>query len=185
MEQPSAGGSIVADPSRFYADHVAGVHVYVARRLGRDLAADVVADVFRIAFEGADRYDAERGSERAWLMGIATNRIRRHWRTEARRLRAMARSGNALERSVDSTSLVVDRIDAQMEAVRVLEAVAGLDGEDRDLLVLVAWEGCSYEEVASMLALPIGTVRSRLHRIRHKLRDAVRSAVAEEVGSDG
>lgn len=66
---------------------------HVARRVGRDLAADVVAEAFRIAIEDLDHYDDARGSERAWLFGIATNLVRRHWRTETGRLAAMGRYG--------------------------------------------------------------------------------------------
>ena len=76
-----------------YASHVDALHAYVARRVGRDVAADVVAEAFRIAIEDLGRYDAARGSQRAWLFGIATNLLRRHWRTETRRLTAMSRYG--------------------------------------------------------------------------------------------
>ena len=49
-------------------------------------------------------------------------------------------------------------------------ALAGLAAGDRDVLILVAWEALTYEEVASALAIPVGTVRSRLHRVRLQLR---------------
>ena len=66
---------------------------HVARRVGRDLAVHVVAEAFRIAIEDLDHYDDARGSERAWLFDIATNLVRRHWRTETGRLAAMGRYG--------------------------------------------------------------------------------------------
>ena len=53
------------------------------------------------------------------------------------------------------------------------EALAGLSEPDRDVLLLIAWEELSYEEVARALAIPVGTVRSRLHRARVKLREAL------------
>ena len=52
-----------------------------------------------------------------------------------------------------------------------MNAVAGLDPEDRDLLVLVAWEGMTSVAAAAVLGVPPGTVRSRLHRIRTRLAD--------------
>src|SRR5262245_5262828 len=67
--------------------HVDAVYRYVARRVGAHTARDVVADTFRVALEHFGEYDPSRGSERSWLFGIATNLVRRHWRTEERRLR--------------------------------------------------------------------------------------------------
>jgi len=54
---------------------------------------------------------------------------------------------------------------------RLLDALAGLKARDRDVLVLVAWEELSYDEVAAALDIPPGTVRSRLNRARRTLRD--------------
>jgi RNA polymerase sigma-70 factor (ECF subfamily) len=78
--------------ARLYDDHVDAVYAYLARRVGADVALDVLADVFEAAFAQLDRFDPARGSERAWLFGIATNLLRRHWRTEQRRLLAWRRA---------------------------------------------------------------------------------------------
>lgn len=158
--------------ARLFDEHVDVVYRYVARRLGPDLAADVVGDVFEIAVAQADRYDPERGSERAWLFGIATNLVRRHWRTEQRRLRATRRVAGRSVVPGDPLLDVVDRLDASNDAERVLAAVAELSPDDRDLLLLVAWEEASYRDCADVLGVPVGTVRSRLHRIRRDLQAA-------------
>src|SRR5258708_6781294 len=73
--------------------HFDDVYRLVARGLGPDLADDVAATVFVEAFAGRASFDAEAGSIRPWLFGIATNLVRRHRRTEERRLRAYARHG--------------------------------------------------------------------------------------------
>jgi RNA polymerase sigma factor (sigma-70 family) len=169
-----------SDAARLYAAHVDAVFAYVARRIGRELAADVTAEAFRVAIEHLGRYDAARGSERAWLYGIATNLLRRHWRTEERRLRAMGRHVAAEVPGGDPLLQVAERLDATVEVARVMAAVADLTIEDRDLLVLVAWERCSYDEVARALGIPTGTVRSRLHRIRRTLHDAAHPDVPKE-----
>jgi RNA polymerase sigma-70 factor (ECF subfamily) len=52
-------------------------------------------------------------------------------------------------------------------------ALAGLDQGDRDVLLLVAWGDLAYAEVADAVGIPIGTVRSRLHRARARLKDAL------------
>jgi len=158
--------------ARLFDEHVDAVYGYVGRRLGRETAADVVGDVFEIALTQSDRYDAARGSERAWLFGIATNLMRRHWRTEQRRLRATHRLAQQSTVPGDALLVVAERIDATTEAARVMAAVADLAPEDRDLLLLVAWEHTRYKECAETLGIPVGTVRSRLHRIRRELRTA-------------
>jgi len=57
--------------------------------------------------------------------------------------------------------------------VPLARALARLARPDRDALLLVAWEQLSYEEVARALDIPVGTVRSRLHRARTKIREAL------------
>ena len=54
-----------------------------------------------------------------------------------------------------------------------MAAIGELPPEDRDLLLLTVWEECSYRDSAQILDIPVGTVRSRLHRIRRQLRVAV------------
>jgi RNA polymerase sigma-70 factor (ECF subfamily) len=63
------------------------------------------------------------------------------------------------------------RLDAEREIGQVVTAVEHLDPDDRDLLVLVVWEGCTSAEAARALGIPAGTVRSRLMRIRQQLRE--------------
>ena len=149
--------------------HAAAIAAYATRRVGRTSARDVVADTFRVALERFDGFDSTRGAERAWLFGIATNVIRRHWRTEERRLRVQTRATGAEVQPIDPLLSVDDSVDARRAYEHVVDAVAQLSPEDRDLLVLVAWERMSSTEVASVLEIPPGTVRSRLHRIRTQL----------------
>lgn len=166
-EDPAVGDERLHELYRRNVDAVFG---YVARRVGRDLAADLTAETFRIAVEQVDRFDPRRGVERAWLFGIATNLLRRHWRTEARRLRALSRQGAQRAVPGDPLMRVDERLDAESATALVIAAAAKLAPEDRDLLVLVAWEGWRYRDVAEALDIPIGTVRSRLNRIRGELR---------------
>jgi len=161
------------DPARLYDEHVDAVYAYVARRLGAELAGDVLADVFEAALGQLDRFDPDRGAERAWLFGIATNLIRRHWRTEQRRLRAWRRASAQLVVAGDPLLDTVERLAAADEMDTVMAAVAELAADDRDLLLLVAWEGVPYAACAEILDIPVGTVRSRLHRIRRDLRAAI------------
>jgi RNA polymerase sigma-70 factor, ECF subfamily len=177
MGAMSVGGESASNAVRaLFVGHAVDIHRYASRRVGRDLADDVVAETFRQAIESYDAFDAERGSHRAWLFGIANNLLRRHWRTERRRLAAFERLPDPSSSAVSADPLlsVPDRLDAADDAGRVVDALDELSRSDYDLLVLVAWERMDSNEVADALGIPAGTVRSRLHRIRRQL-DLARS----------
>ncbi|MGH2392147.1 MAG: RNA polymerase sigma factor, partial [Candidatus Limnocylindria bacterium] len=104
------------------------------------------------------------------LYGIATNILRRHARTEVRRLRAYGRVPRPGAAEIDGDALA-SRLDAQQAAAVIGDALAQLAEAERTVLLLIAWADLSYEETAVALDLPIGTVRSRLHRARARLRE--------------
>lgn len=142
------------DPEQFPAlfdRYAQQIHLYVARRLGTQAADDIVAETFLAAFRRRGTYDTSFALARPWLYGIATTLIARHRRQEERLLRALSRTG-------------VDPLP---------EALASLPRGHRDVLLLVAWEDMSYEEVARALDISVGTVRSRLHRARKKARNVL------------
>lgn len=164
---PAPDATIVAD---WFDRHVDALHAYASRRVGHDVARDVVSETFRVALQRVDRFDPDRGDERAWLFGIATNVVRRHWRTELRHLDLQTRATRRDPRpAIDPLLDVDDAIDSSRRFAPLLEGFARLDPEDRDILVLTAWEQMTSAEVGAVLGLPAGTVRSRLHRIRREL----------------
>lgn len=152
-----------------YDRHVAAIHRFVARRLGDHAADDVVAETFLAAFRKRSGYRLDRHDAGPWLYGIAIRLIGKHRREEVRMWRAIARSGvdpwgdGGLEDIEDRLATV----DVQRA---VADALGGLAGRDRDVLLLIAWAELSYDEVATALGIPVGTVRSRLHRARGHLR---------------
>jgi RNA polymerase sigma-70 factor (ECF subfamily) len=164
-----AGGDQV---ERWFDLYVDAIQQYVARRLGSDLAQDVVADTFRVAMEQIDSFDSRRGDARAWLFGIATNLIRRHWRSEQRRLSAYSSALGQSVPVVDALDAADARLDASKQVSTLVAAVAALDPGDLDVLVLTAWEDMTSSEIAVVLDIPPGTVRSRLNRVRNHLRAA-------------
>jgi RNA polymerase sigma factor (sigma-70 family) len=163
------------DPDQFAAifdRHAPHVHRYLARRLGREAADDLVAETFLIAFGKRKRYDQNRADARPWLYGIATNLISQHRRDEARQLRLR----NAIGPDPDVAShaeRVVAQVAAQAMGQLLGTALAELSTGDRDVLLLVAWEGLTYDQVATALDIPVGTVRSRLNRARKLVRDVL------------
>ncbi|GGO54598.1 RNA polymerase sigma factor [Streptomyces lasiicapitis] len=155
--------------------HADAVHRYAARRLGGEVADDLVAETFTTAFQQRHRYDPARGAgadARPWLFGIATNLVSRHRRAEARRFKAMARVPALADHDEPLADRAADRVVARAVGRELAAALAALPARHRDVLLLVAWGDLSYEEAAQALGIPVGTVRSRLHRARSKLREA-------------
>ncbi|GAA2654502.1 RNA polymerase sigma factor [Nonomuraea recticatena] len=163
------------DPEQFaglFDRYIQQIHRYVARRLGTQAADDIAAETFLTAFRRRASYDLTQRLARPWLYGIATTLMARHRRGEERFLRALSRTGvDPLPEPM--ADAVVGRVAAQEEDRRLAGALAGLSQGDRDVLLLVAWGDLTYEEVATALGVPIGTVRSRLHRARRKARAAL------------
>lgn len=151
--------------------HASTVHRYLSRRVG-DLADDLLSETFLTAFRKRNDYLAERLDVRPWLYGIAGNLIRRHQRAEAARYRALARSGAEGDaRSAGDLEDAVDRADARRTAPRLAAALADLRAGDREVLLLLAWGDLTHSEVSVALGIPLGTVRSRLHRARARVRE--------------
>lgn len=140
--------------------HFDAIYAYLARRVGPDLAGDLASETFTRAFEARRRYDARVGDARPWLFGIAHNLLRRHYRDEERRLRAFAQ-------------LDVREPGVPSEEPRLADAIAMLSPDERDVLLLFAWGDLEYGEIAAVLHIPVGTVRSRLHRARAHIRAAL------------
>jgi len=180
VEDQAADEGIIAasltDPALFgliFDRHYDAIHRYLARRGGWPLAEDLAMSVFLKAFESRRRFRPSAGDARPWLYGIATNVLRRHARTEVRRLRAYGRATRPDVVHGDEAAMA-ERVDAQRAAPLIGEALARLPQAERSALLLVAWADLSYEEVAVALDVPIGTVRSRLHRARGRLRELLR-----------
>jgi RNA polymerase sigma factor (sigma-70 family) len=164
-----------ADPApvfaRLFDAHAVPLRRYLARRVGSGAADDLVAETFLVALRRRESYRPERGTARSWLYGIATNLLRHHVRSELRRLQATARLAHTGELShAGHDGRVAERVDAQIRAAQLAGALAKLTPADRDTLLLVSWAGLDPTEVAEALGVPPGTVRSRLHRIRRRLR---------------
>jgi RNA polymerase sigma-70 factor (ECF subfamily) len=179
LEAPAAFGAL-------FDRHATSIHRYLVRRVGPDAAEGLLGDCFRIAFERRAAYDGSRPDARPWLYGIATNLIASHRRSEARRYRALHRMAVARDAPLAADPAVADAVDARALLPRVLAAIADLPEAERDTLLLHVWEGLGYEEVAAAMAIPVGTVRSRINRARTRLRErAGRSGEAASTATVG
>ena len=140
------------------------VWAYATARAGRQIADEVVSETFAIAWR---RFHDIPGSQLPWLLGVARNVLRDTFRAEARResLAAELRSwtSSAAHPGGDVGEHVAGRL-------ALLSALASLSDEDREALVLTAWQGLTPREAAVVADCAPTAMRVRLHRARKRLR---------------
>lgn len=164
LEKPSLFGLI-------FTRHYPALYNFAARRIGRDEAADLVADTFVRALESRATYDPSYPSCLPWLYGIAQNVIRDRLRRVGRGKRIyIALPAAATEEFGEETD---DRVVASSVATDLAHALARLSKRDRSTLLLYALDGFSYSEIALVLDIPAGTVGSRLNRARQQILEAI------------
>lgn len=168
-----------------YDRHFGDIYRYVAARVGPQLADDLASETFLTAFRKRHSFDPDRGVVRNWLYGIATNLLAGHRRSEARRLEALARVPSDDLGGGEHSDRVAARVTAAGARRRLAAELGRLSDGERDVLLLVAYGDLSYDEIAQALGIPLGTVASRLNRVRRKLRVALDDVIAESGGSDG
>ena len=145
-----------------------------------DDALDLVQDAFLRAYERLDRFDGESGFY-TWLYRIAVNlaiSARRRRKVVGRSPASL--SANMPEPADDLASSDPSRPVLIGERDRIIQtALDELPTDYRAVIVLNHLDGLSYDEIARALGIPVGTVRSRLHRARSELRDRLRVALDE------
>jgi RNA polymerase sigma factor (sigma-70 family) len=178
------------DPSAFaelFRRHARVVGAFAARRIGSQAAQDLLSETFLVAFRRRAAFDPTWDSALPWLLGIASRLVKKHRADEARQWRAIAASGGVAEPAHDGELARADeRGDAAAAVTRLAGAIGALADRDRETLLLHAWGDLTYEEIAVALQVPVGTVRSRLNRVRRKLGvDAMSVGIGREEGRDG
>jgi RNA polymerase sigma factor (sigma-70 family) len=173
----------IADPARFepvFRRHYQAIRAYLQRRVGRDLGEELAAQTFVKAFERRTSYDSTYASAKPWLFAIATNLLRHHVRDELRHLRTL--------QGQPASVLTMDDEDDRLTALHLrpmlASALADLADADREALLLFVHGGLSYDEIATVLGVPIGTVRSRIYRAKERLRERLPSLRDIRIDSD-
>lgn len=153
-----------------YDRHATIVESFLRRRLGADAAEDALSETFLVAFRRRGTFDQAWQSAGPWLLGIAARVAARHRVTEAKHWRAVESAAAVGEHvSAGGIDEATGRMDAG-SAIRLLAPrIAALSVKDRETLLLHAWSGLTHEEIAQALGIPVGTVGSRLNRVRRKL----------------
>lgn len=146
---------------------------FIMKHIGNATEAE---DLAQQAFvEAAASYKAFRGESQlsSWLYGIALNLVRNHLsRAPERRHEFVSDAALDVQTSPDLSP--EDQV-AQNQTISLLhESISELPDNMREILLLVGFEEISYEEAATLLTVPIGTIRSRLSRARTALREKLR-----------
>ena len=164
---PTLAGDIPESFEALYERTFPKVYAYVASLL-RDRAAaeDVTSQAFERAYRKRRSYRASRGSTEAWLFGIARNAALDELRKRKRRARLEGEPADTVSPSLD------DAADDALRRAVVREALAGLDGAERDLVALKFMGGLSNAEIARVLGMSESNAGTKLHRTLTKLREA-------------
>ena len=147
--------------------HEGAVGAYLARRAGRELAEDLLGEVWVAALGSRANYDRSFPNAGPWLFGVAHNTLRRHWRSRP-----------AEEPVADVTDMASGwdpwaAVDNRVAVESVLRhALALLRPQEREILTLVVWEDLTVADAGRVLGMPPGTARRCLYQARITLRNA-------------
>jgi RNA polymerase sigma-70 factor (ECF subfamily) len=148
---------------RLYREYADRVHAYALRRTTPTAADDVVAEVFLVVWRRLERVPDE---PLPWLLGVARRVLANRRRSESRAAALNERLAGG--RPPQEPTVVSPEVDD-----RVQRALAGLGERDRELVLLIAWEGLRVNEAAQALGVRAGTLAVRLHRARQRLARAL------------
>jgi RNA polymerase sigma-70 factor (ECF subfamily) len=176
----------------FYRRHQGGLYRFAMHMSGRpEAAADIVQETFLTLIRHAAKFDEEKGAPAAFLYGIARNHVRKLQEKEARFVPLLENVGNASDWTAErghangNGHISVQPFKGEttlegLERAEIVEllrdAVLTLPLHYREPVTLCDLEGKSYSQAASILACPVGTVRSRLNRARSILLEKLRPA---------
>ncbi|KRD52546.1 RNA polymerase subunit sigma-70 [Microbacterium sp. Root280D1] len=150
--------------------HARAVNAFATYRVGAHAAEDVLSETFLVAFRRRGDFDLSKHSASPWLLGIASRLIRRHRAVEARHWRSFAAVVGEDHTSLGGLDDAMRRVDAEREVRALRQKIAALSPKDRETLLLYAWQGLSYEDIAESLGVPVGhralPVESRSHATR-------------------
>jgi RNA polymerase sigma factor (sigma-70 family) len=161
-----------------FATHSRAVLAYAVRRTSdQDDAADVLAETFLVAWRRLSDVPSGEG-ELMWLYGVARRVLANQQRAERRRQRLAQGLGRELSSALRTAA------PAAADGHPVLEALAGLDLDDREILLLAAWEELSAQQIGAVLGITQIAARSRLHRARERLQAALGTAARTDGGDN-
>jgi RNA polymerase sigma-70 factor (ECF subfamily) len=154
-------------------DAVAPTVFGLVRRVLRDQAQseEVMQEIFLEIWQNAVRFDADRGKAVSWILVIAHRRaVDRVRAAEASRSRDLRQGIREYQESYDD---VADQVEVRMESERVLRALESLTAAQQEAIRMAYYGGYTHTEIATMLDLPVGTVKTRIRDGMIRLRDTL------------
>lgn len=157
--------STLTEPSeaefrRFHQRTSRRVYGYVRRNCDEAECDDVIAEVFLVAWR---RWGQVPADPMPWLLATARRTLANHWRSRNRQERLAAELAGVRDLAgSDPANVAVERAD-------LLRALAGLDPDDREILLLAGWDGLDSAGVATVLGITPVAARARLSRARRRL----------------
>ena len=155
------------DMATIARQHYDAVFRFCARRVGMDRAADVSQETFLTAQKVLHKFRGE-SNLTTWLFGIAHNECRRASR-RSNFEPVLLEIDPEMTSNLDSEDTIVDRH-------ALSQALSKLSSDHREVVLLHEIEGLTYEQVAKILQIPVGTVKSRLHHAFQQMRRSLFSA---------
>jgi RNA polymerase sigma-70 factor (ECF subfamily) len=153
-----------------FDENLRAVYRYVLRRAGALDVDDAVAEVFLVAWRRIDDVPAD---AKPWLLGVAR-------RVLANQRRAAIRRASLAERTrAEAAHASVDASDAPP----ILRALRRVSSRDREVLMLIAWDGVTVEEAAAVLGCSRGAAKVRFHRAKRRLARALAELARDETSS--
>lgn len=163
--------SLLEEFEQVYLRNVDVLMGYFARRCREpQTVADLTSETFVRAVDGFAGFDPRRGSDRAWLFGIAARVFANHCEQSAGGREAVARLGGHRSLEVDEIEELAERVDAEREGAALMRRCAQLPALEQAAIELVDLEGFAPKEAAAALGVSRVAFRKRLSRARSRLR---------------
>jgi RNA polymerase sigma factor (sigma-70 family) len=153
---------------RVYREHVDAVYAFFAYSVGRDVAEDLTSGTFERVIRSWAKYDAEKGSERTWILTIARNLLTDHYRRSSHRNAVSVEENPAILETIAADDDPAGSVLADDELRRWL---APLAGRDREILALRYAADMSAAEIAAVVELTPANVHQILSRTLRRLRE--------------
>ncbi|MEP6963305.1 MAG: RNA polymerase sigma factor [Acidobacteriota bacterium] len=151
------------DLRQAFEEHKDAVYDFALRMTGlATVAEDVAQDCFVELLRNPRGFDPARGSLRTFLFGVTRNLVYRYWRVDKRSVPMDDLSEDLASYSPDLTAGFVSEV--------IRDSVQSLPAFQREAIVLFEYEGFTLEEIGAIANVDVGTVKSRLHRARARLR---------------
>lgn len=172
----------IADPNTFediFHRHYKTIYNYFSRRVEKEVIEELASSVFVKAFEIRNKFDTTKENSLPWLYGISSNILNTSRRTKNRYQVKQKRAFEFYKQDAISNDKNLLFEDKKINDV-ISEALLKLKKADLEVVLLFIWEQLTYQEIASTLKIPIGTVKSRMNRAKNILEKKLSINLLEE-----